>query len=172
MTVGLKQFAIVVIVSGLMTTGATFGGDEKPVKSDSTITILRAKPTTITEKGRPTLRLMGDTIVTASGLKYIQVKPGTGGKPRPGQTVLVHYVASLPDGKKLESTREREVPFEFVIGKGQVIKGLDEGVASMNIGELRKLIVPSQLAEGEKLIPAGIPPKTSVIFEIELLGVK
>lgn len=172
MIVGLKHFASLALVSGLLMTGATSGEEQKAAKADTTITILKAEPTKITEKGRPTLRLMGDTIVTTSGLKYIQIKPGTGGKPRPGQTVLVHYIATLSDGKKLESTRERELPFEFTIGKGQVIKGLDEGVASMNIGELRRLIVPYQLAEGEKLLPSGIPPKTNVIFEIELLGVK
>lgn len=160
------------VLAWLLVTGVVLGEEKKAAKSDTTINVLIGKPMTATVKGRPTLHLMGDTIMTASGLKYIDVVPGTGGQPREGQVVSIHYICRFPDGKQFKSSRDDSIPYDFRLGKGEVIKGLDEGVASMNIGSLRRLFIPYQLAYGEQGHPSGIPPKTNLVYEVELLGVK
>jgi FKBP-type peptidyl-prolyl cis-trans isomerase len=113
----------------------------------------------------------GKEITTASGLKYIDEVVGTGESPSPGKTVVVHYTGTLQNGTKFDSSRDRETPFEFLIGTGKVIKGWDEGVMTMKVGGKRKLIVPPELGYG----PQGsgpIPPNSTLIFDVELLGVK
>jgi hypothetical protein len=108
---------------------------------------------------------------TESGLKYTDEVVGTGASPSPGKTVVVHYTGRLPDGTKFDSSVDRGTPFEFKIGVGQVIQGWDEGVMTMKVGGKRKLIVPPELGYGSK--PAGqIPPNSTLIFDVELLGVK
>ena len=112
-------------------------------------------------------------ITTKSGLKYVDLKVGTGAKPKAGQEVTVHYVGTLMSGKKFDSSRDHGMPFTFTIGQGQVIKGWDEGVLTMKVGGKRKLIVPANLAYGPGGTPDGtIPPNATLNFEVELLGVK
>jgi FKBP-type peptidyl-prolyl cis-trans isomerase len=113
-----------------------------------------------------------DTVKTATGLKYLELKPGTGPSPQAGQTAVVHYTGWLTDGKKFDSSRDRNQPFEFPVGQGRVIKGWDEGVASMKVGGVRKLIIPPELGYGARGAGGVIPPNAVLVFEVELLGVK
>lgn len=112
-------------------------------------------------------------VTSPTGLKYQDEKVGTGASPRQGQTVVVHYTGWLTNGKKFDSSVDRGSPFEFALGQGNVIKGWDEGVASMKIGGKRKLTIPANLAYGDKNVGNGlIPPNSTLIFDVELLGVK
>ncbi len=110
-------------------------------------------------------------VITASGLKYVDEVVGTGAAPQKGSNVSVHYVGTLTDGKKFDSSRDRNAPFMFKLGVGQVIRGWDEGVMTMKAGGKRKLIIPPSLAYGEAGIPGVIPPNSTLIFDIELLAV-
>lgn len=111
-------------------------------------------------------------MTTASGLKYVDLVVGTGESPRPGQMVTVHYTGTLENGRKFDSSVDRGQPYTFQIGVGRVIKGWDEGVMTMKIGGKRKLIIPPDLGYGERGSPPVIPPSATLIFNVELLGVK
>ena len=112
------------------------------------------------------------TVTTSSGLKYNDIKVGDGDTAKAGQTVVVHYTGTLTNGKKFDSSLDRNKPFDFKLGAGQVIKGWDEGVAGMKVGGKRKLTIPYQLAYGEEGRPPVIPAKADLIFEVELLKVQ
>jgi len=114
----------------------------------------------------------GNEVTTASGLKYLEIKEGTGSSPQTGQMVTVHYTGTLTDGKKFDSSVDRNQPFQFQIGVGQVVKGWDEGVMSMKIGGKRKLIIPPELGYGSRGAGGVIPPNATLIFEVELISVK
>lgn len=105
-------------------------------------------------------------------LQVVDLKVGAGAEAEPGKTVLVHYVGTLEDGTKFDSSRDRGQPFAFNLGAGQVIPGWEEGVSGMREGGLRKLVIPSGLAYGDAGIPGAIPPKATLIFEVELLEVR
>lgn len=111
-------------------------------------------------------------VVTASGLKYVDLVQGSGANPRTGQTVAVHYTGTLENGTKFDSSRDRGVPYEFQIGKGAVIKGWDEGLMSMKVGGKRKLTIPPAIGYGALGKPPKIPGNATLIFEVELLGLK
>ena len=109
---------------------------------------------------------------TASGLEYEDVRVGNGAEAKAGKTVEVHYTGWLTDGKKFDSSRDRGEPFQFKLGAGQVIKGWDEGVAGMKIGGQRKLTIPAALGYGSRGVGGVIPPNATLVFDVELLGVR
>lgn len=109
-------------------------------------------------------------VTTDSGLQYSDLTEGTGALPTPGKTVEVHYTGTLEDGTKFDSSRDRNRPFKFKLGVGQVIKGWDEGVASMRVGGRRKLIIPAELAYGDRGAGGVIPPNATLTFDVELLS--
>jgi len=115
-------------------------------------------------------------VTTPSGLKYIDVKTGTGASPKTGQTCVMHYTGWLYEngkkGAKFDSSVDRGQPFEFPIGTGRVIKGWDEGVATMKVGGKRTLIIPPDLGYGARGAGGVIPPNATLLFDVELLAIK
>lgn len=114
----------------------------------------------------------GKLVTTPSGLQYQDLKAGSGASPKAGQTVVVHYTGTLADGKKFDSSRDSNRPFSFQLGTGQVIKGWDEGIATMKTGGRRKLIIPADLGYGAQGFPPVIPPNATLTFDVELLELR
>lgn len=110
-------------------------------------------------------------VTTASGLKYSDLVVGKGASPVAGKKVKVHYTGTLENGKKFDSSVDRNEPFSFVIGVGQVIPGWDEGVMTMKVGGKRKLVIPSKLGYGASGAGGVIPPNATLLFDVELLDV-
>jgi len=111
-------------------------------------------------------------ITTPSGLQYEDLVVGNGAQPQNGQKVIVHYTGWLTNGTKFDSSVDRGQPFDFVLGQGQVIKGWDEGVATMKIGGKRKLVIPASLGYGARGAGGVIPPNSTLVFEVQLLNVQ
>ena len=117
-------------------------------------------------------KVTGDGVKTDSGLQYWDIKVGTGTVAKDGSHVKVHYTGWLTTGKKFDSSVDAHQPFEFTIGKGDVIKGWDEGVTGMKVGGKRQLRIPPELGYGDSGTPGGpIPPNATLIFDIQLLAV-
>jgi len=147
MSLGIARVLCVLFLLGLMAFAESQSGGPPPVSG---------KPAT-----------------TADGLKYWDVKVGTGATATTGHKVKVHYTGWLTNGKKFDSSVDRKEPFEFQLGAGQVIKGWDEGVAGMKVGGKRRLEIPPALGYGDRGVGGGlIPPKSTLIFDVELLDVK
>ena len=104
-------------------------------------------------------------------MKVEMISSGAGLSPKRGETVTVHYTGWLTDGTKFDSSVDRDEPFAFVLGTGQVIQGWDEGVATMRVGDKVRLTIPPELAYGEAGYPGAIPPHATLIFEVELLSI-
>jgi FKBP-type peptidyl-prolyl cis-trans isomerase FkpA len=111
------------------------------------------------------------SVTTASGLVYEEITVGAGAEAASGQRVTVHYTGWLTNGTKFDSSKDRDDPFEFHLGQGQVIAGCDEGVAGMKVGGKRKLTIPPALGYGARGAGGVIPPNATLVFEVELLGV-
>lgn len=121
--------------------------------------------------GGPT-QVTGDPVKTASGLEYWDIKVGTGAVAETGQKVKVDYTGWLTNGKKFDSSVDHGQPFTFDLGSGQVIKGWDEGVAGMKVGGKRQLRIPPELGYGARGAGGVIPANATLIFDVELLGVR
>lgn len=158
---------------------ASCGGDDD---DDTATATVRPTNTVVTERtptaapSKTTAATTGpitltNPTVTASGLKYEDVVVGTGASPKTGQRVTVHYTGTLVNGTKFDSSRDRGTPFTFVIGTGGVIKGWDEGVATMKVGGKRNLYIPAALGYGSRA-NGPIPANSDLIFEVELLAVQ
>jgi peptidylprolyl isomerase len=113
-----------------------------------------------------------DYVTTDTGLKFYDLETGDGASPKTGQRVTAHYTGWLEDGTKFDSSLDRGQPLTFVLGLGQVIAGWDEGIATMKVGGKRQLVVPAELAYGEKGASGVIPPNATLIFEVELVDVQ
>jgi peptidylprolyl isomerase len=141
----------------------------KRARAVATLVAALALPATASAAPAPAAK----STTTPSGLHYTDLVVGKGAMPKPGQSVTVQYTGWLTNGTKFDSSRDRNEPFTFVIGQGNVITGWDQGVATMRVGGRRRLRIPPELGYG----PAGagngvIPPNATLIFDIELLAVK
>ncbi len=157
------------LVLGLGNGPAAIAAEAGSSPDTLTETVAAEAPTlTLDEESTP----VSEIVTTDSGLQYEVLSAGEGATPEPGKTVVVHYTGTLEDGKKFDSSRDRGQPFSFKIGVGQVIKGWDEGVMSMQLKERRKLIIPSELGYGARGAGGVIPPNATLIFDVELLEIK
>jgi FKBP-type peptidyl-prolyl cis-trans isomerase len=134
------------------------------------VALVSASARVVAADGGPS-KTTGKPTKTASGLQYWELKKGTGAVAKAGQTVKVHYTGWLTDGKKFDSSVDRNEPFEFKLGAGMVIKGWDEGVAGMKVGGKRQLRIPPDLGYGAHGAGGAIPPNATLVFDVELLGV-
>jgi peptidylprolyl isomerase len=129
-----------------------------------------ASPDQQSDGNAPGIPELHDPIqTTSSGLRYMDERVGTGDSPQTGQRVTVHYTGWLTNGTKFDSSVDRGQPFQFPLGQGQVIRGWDEGVATMKVGGKRRLIIPADLAYGPQGRPPTIPQNATLIFDVELL---
>ena len=117
-------------------------------------------------------KLIKGSITTESGLAYFMIKEGEGAQATAGQTVSVHYTGKLADGTKFDSSHDRNAPIEFPLGQGRVIPGWDEGIALLKVGGKATFIIPPHLAYGDRGAGGVIPPNATLIFEVELMGIK
>jgi len=162
----LRLLAAALALSFLACSGKT---EEGTAPSDTTT--VASAPAAAQGAGADTFAMPANLQTTPSGLQYAIDRPGTGPKPRAGQTVTVHYTGWLTNGTKFDSSRDRGEPFSFGIGRGEVIAGWDEGVADMKVGEKRTLVIPPALGYGEQG-SGPIPPNSTLVFKVELMGVQ
>lgn len=175
---------LILVVSQIVTPGNT--ADAAELVSPQSITAVQTQAISAPEKWmaeaisttsadlEPSTETMTDeseVITTDSGLQYIELQEGDGATPQAGQTVTVHYTGTLEDGTKFDSSLDRNRPFSFRLGAGQVIKGWDEGLATMKVGGRRRLIIPPDLGYGARGAGGVIPPNATLIFDVELLRI-
>ena len=165
------------------TTATKTGTAKKPATTGAkkTTTAHHAATATTAKKRTPVKKhthpnaptpVKGPGVTTPTGLQYWDIRVGTGVIATAGQQAEMQYTGWLPDGKEFDSSYHTGHTFPFQLGAGQVIKGWDEGVAGMKVGGMRQLRIPPQLAYGERGYPGAIPPSATLIFDVELVGVK
>src|SRR5580765_1960346 len=132
------------------------------------------KPTPAKADKKPAgpTKVSGKPVTTGSGLQYWDIKVGTGAVAGASKKVKVHYTGWLLDGKEFDSSVDSGEPIEFELGTGQVIKGWDEGIVGMKVGGKRQLRIPPALGYGARGAGSAIPPNSTLIFDVELVGVK
>ena len=157
----------VLILFAQFTTPPAANADVAPV-----VAMTSGKPATTPQPKTPAKKKMSEPITTPSGLKYVETTVGTGAVPQSGQTVEVHYTGTLENGKKFDSSRDRNQTFKFQIGTGQVIKGWDEGLSTMKVGGRRQVTIPPELGYGARGAGGVIPPNAVLLFDVELIGIK
>jgi peptidylprolyl isomerase len=147
-----------------------------PASAVAALAIATAMAAAFAAPGAANAQSAGATMTTPSGLKITDTKVGTGAEPKQGQTCVMHYTGWLYEGgakgKKFDSSLDRGQPFEFPLGQHRVIAGWDEGVATMKVGGKRTLIIPPELGYGARGAGGVIPPNATLIFDVELVGVK
>ena len=143
-----------------------------PTSTTAPTTTSPPAPTGVSEASSDNNPVASSVVTTPSGLRYEDLELGTGEQPSAGVIAVVHYTGWLEDGTKFDSSVDLGTPFEFPLGQGRVIKGWDEGVATMKVGGRRRLTIPAELAYGSRGFPGAIPPNSTLIFEIELLGLR
>jgi len=136
----------------------------------SQTTTYRTTPLRVPNTNAPT-KVTGDGVKTDSGLQYWEIKIGTGAVASDGDHVKVHYTGWFTDGKKFDSSVDAHQPYSFTLGKGDVIKGWDEGIRGMKVGGKRQLRIPPELAYGEAGFKKIVPPNATLIFDVQLLAV-
>jgi peptidylprolyl isomerase len=167
---------VVFLLSALVLLGAQVMGNGNPppalAMTESLPEEQPAIPATPVEVSQKPSTTLDDWIITPSGLRYQELQPGKGASPQRGQTAVVHYVGTLANGQKFDSSYDRNQPFRFRVGVGQVIKGWDEGVASMKVGGKRRLEIPPELGYGARGAGGVIPPNATLYFDVELLAIQ
>ena len=170
----MLAFGLILVIAQISTPQSIANASEltqtQPISVSSTINKILVADNTMSsaENVNPGKEV---TVTTPSGLKYIDLVPGTGATPKAGQAVIVHYTGTLEDGTKFDSSRDRNQPFSFPLGQGRVIKGWDEGISDMRVGGRRKLIIPPELGYGARGAGGVIPPNATLIFDVELLRI-
>lgn len=154
---------LVLIVAQVVDQGKTSSAIASPLSASESGTLVALSLEDVANKE--------DVKTTESGLRYVEVEEGEGEVPQSGQTVVVHYTGSLADGTKFDSSRDRDRPFSFKLGQGQVIKGWEEGISTMQVGGRRQLIIPPELGYGQRGAGGVIPPNATLIFDVELLKI-
>ncbi len=167
----MQKYIIFIVVAGIIIIGAMML--KKPSQPVAVVSDDAYAASTSTESVVSGTAVINPKPITmANGLIIEDVKIGNGEEAKSGMLVSVHYVGTLTNGKKFDSSRDRGEPFQFPLGQGYVIKGWDLGVAGMKIGGIRKLTIPAELGYGAAGAGSSIPPNATLNFEVELLGLR
>jgi peptidylprolyl isomerase len=167
--------SIIILVCSFVSTAILLAQSQSPqTPAAPPTTTQKTSATTATSKpATPKTSSTAQWITTASGLKYQDVVVGKGPQPKPGDDILVNYTGKFTNGKVFDSSLSPgRTPFDLHLGRGEVIKGWDEGLSTMHVGGKRKLIIPPGLAYGERGYPGVIPPNSTLTFDVELLKIK
>ena len=170
-------FSVVLIVAQISNSASVAIAAEQPTIEQTTAEPAETEPTEIEATEASDMTDSSSTppestiLTTESGLQYRKIVEGTGAQPQRGNTVLVHYTGTLVDGTKFDSSRDRDRPFSFKVGVGQVIRGWDEALSLMHVGDRWEITIPPELGYGQRGAGGVIPPDATLIFDVELLRI-